>query len=225
MDTSWLELLKTVSLEWRSPLARPDWEAVEARVVSLPPDLRLLYQATNGVRLPAGLKLFPLLGRSGEASTLVLSKAGGVWHFGRMGERVQLFAAQKEKVHRRGDGAALPEWVVAASAGTWVYGMRHTASAKTLLFASLPALLTGLLPDWLAAKAKEEEPEFAKSSDVQLVSSASLEIDIEVVEPVEVRGDSPPDAATTEKVKLPPRRPPSKKKRKAKGASKPRRGK
>lgn len=224
MEGSWLDALKSASLEWRAPMAPLDWEAVKAQVGNLPPDLRLLYECANGVRLPAGLKLFPLRGRPGELSVLVSSRdANGMWQFGRMGERVHLFAVQKKRIHGRADGTPLPDWVAVAPGDTWVYGMRHDANMKTRLFPSLSSLLAGLLPDWLKPGEKEPEPEFAHSSDVQLLASGSLEVDIEVEEPVDavieaveeiieeqtaaVPPPAPLDAiTTTEKVQRPTRK-------------------
>jgi hypothetical protein len=218
----WLEALRVASLDWREPMTDEDWEVVKADALRLPPELRALYEAANGVRLPERLRIFPFSGAPGEMSTLLRSRdMAGVWHFGRMGE-VELIALQKKRI--RG-GAALPEWIAAVESEDWVYAIRNDANSRTRLFPSLPALLTGLLPDRLAPKVKvappplpaKDEPDFAQSSDVELIVSDSFEVDI-VVEPpprplrVAPLPDVPPPppadavdvaSATTEKVKIP----------------------
>jgi hypothetical protein len=238
----WLEVLRAASLDWREPMSDDDWEAVKADAVRLPPELRALYEAANGARLPERLRIFPFSGAPGEVSTILKSQdAVGVWHFGRMGE-VELIALQKKRIR----SGTLPDWIAAVEPDGWVYAIRNDANSRTRLFPSLPSLLTGLLPGRLAPKPKpvppplpaKDEAEFANSSDFELIGSNSFEVDI-VVEapppylaprlPPDVPPPPPADAldpdqvdvasATTEKVKIP-----RKKRRKVAGPKK-RRGK
>jgi hypothetical protein len=208
----WLETLRAAALDWREPMTQDDWEAVKADALGLPPELRALYENANGARLPERLRIFPFSGGPGEVSTLLRSRdVAGVWRFGRMGE-VELVALQKKRI--RG-GTALPDWIAAVEPDAWVYAIRNDASSRTRLFPSLPSLLTGLLPNRLAPKLRVEppplpevEPDFASSSDVQLIASDSFEVDIAVEAP----------EAITEKVKIP-------RKKRRKRAPKKRRGK
>ena len=97
-EIAWLEAMRHASLDWRPPMPPSDWEAVKLLVPLLPPDVRALYERTNGVRMPGGLRIFPFHGRRGEVSTLLSSREKGTWQFGRVGEKVQLFAVQKGRI-------------------------------------------------------------------------------------------------------------------------------
>jgi hypothetical protein len=184
-EIPWLEAMRHASLDWRPPMPPSDWETIKVLVPLLPPDVRTLYVRTNGVRMPGGLKIFPLHGRRGEVSTLLSSREKGVWHFGRVGEKVQLFAVQKKRIRSDAGRARLTQWWQEAREETWVYGIRHDANRETRLFPSLPGMLKAILPSWLDHPAPGEEPDFAQSADVQLVDSGSLKIDIDVEEPAE----------------------------------------
>lgn len=183
-EVAWLEAVRHASLDWRPPLAPSEWEAIKLVVPMLPPDVRTLYERTNGVRMPGGLKIFPLRGRRGEVSTLVSSSDKGSWHFGRVGERVQLFAVQKKRIRSDAGRAKLTQWWQEAREETWVYGIRHDGNREIRLFPSLHAMLKAILPSWLEHSGAQDEPDFAKSADVQLIDSDSFEFDIDVEEPV-----------------------------------------
>jgi hypothetical protein len=219
--TTWVELLRDASLDWRPPMSPLEWEDVKSQTAELPPDLRTLYGAVNGIKLPAGLRLFPLRGAPGEASTLRYSRepvpglgTAGIWRFGRMGEKVHLFAVQKRKIHGRADGAPLPTWLQAVSDDAWVYGFRNESSFQTRLFHSLAAMLHALLPDRLVLETPPPAPAALPGSiEVDLASddSVEVELDIAVEEPsVEVLDEadilqevSPPPPPGSRKKKRP----------------------
>jgi hypothetical protein len=218
-EMPWLESVRHASLDWRPPMAPSEWEAMRPLLPLLPPDLRALYQEANGVRLPSGLKIFPLRGKRGEVSALLQSsETRGSWQFGRVGERVRLFATQKKQIRSSAGKARLTQWWQDAREDTWVYGIRHDTHPEIRLFPSLPSLLKALLPGWLEPAAAEVEPAFAQSADVQLLDSDSIDIQVDesaappkppeevMSEPISDRWileESALAASTTEKVNLP----------------------
>jgi hypothetical protein len=214
----WVEELRRASLDWRPPLTPLEWLGVEAQAAGLPPDLRLLYAASNGVRLPEGLRLYPLSGGPGEPSTLGHAResdgrpaAAGMWRFGRVREHVSLFAVQKRQIRGRADGSPPPDWMAAVGADDWVYGIRNEDNLRTRLFPSLARMLEALLPQRLRFAEPAPIPAIPapQSVEIDLSSSDSLEVPLDIaVEIVEM-----PPAKAKRKRKPTKRRTPAKKRR------------
>jgi hypothetical protein len=222
--SDWVEALRSAALEWRPPLSPLERLGVEPRAAQLPPDLQRLYAATNGVRLPAGLRLYPLEGRPGEPSTLRQGAAAKIWRFGRVREHVSLFAVQKQHIRGRADGSPPPDWLKSAAGEAWVYGLRNDDNLRTRLFPSLAGMLEALLPDRLqlhppppAPSEPEEHPtEEVDLEEVVLEDSVEVEIAVEepsleldIVEaPVEVAAPAPTRRKRRRKKKVTKRSPP-----------------
>jgi hypothetical protein len=177
--SDWVEVLRSAALEWRPPLSPLQRLGVEPRVARLPPDLQQLYAATNGVRLPAGLRLYPLEGRPGEPSTLQQGAAVKMWRFGRVREHVSLFAVQKQHIRGRADGTPPPDWLKSAAGEAWVYGLRNDDNLRTRLFPSLAGMLEALLPDRLQLQSPEAPSEEIHIEEAALEDSIELEIAVE----------------------------------------------
>jgi hypothetical protein len=184
--SDWVETLRSAALEWRPPLSPLQRLGVDRRAAQLPPDLQQLYAASNGVRLPAGLRLYPLEGGPGEPSTLSQGAAAKMWRFGRVREHVSLFAVQKQHIRGRADGSPPPEWLKSAASEAWVYGLRNDDNLRTRLFPSLARMLEALLPDRLpplaeapAAPPQELPPEEVDLEDVAAEDSVEVEIAVE----------------------------------------------
>lgn len=187
MREDWVAAIERAAIERGPGATSADWTEAE-RVLGQrgPEELRELYEAMDGARMPGGVELFPLRGEIGHAVLAPgASRAPGlpatdVWLFGRRDED-DLFAIRKGRINdiEQPDVFAAPRWFDEVGDDDWVYIAQDASTREVRLYRRLTDLLDELLaePEYEGAGRLSRARQRLESTLKELAESASHNVE------------------------------------------------
>ncbi len=145
----WIVGMQKAASESGPGIAPGEWASIEGAMGLVPPaELKDLYEAMDGARLPPDVRLFPWRGDGGE-SVIEQGRGNGgrvsgpgVIRFGVKGEGQPLFAARKSALASVG---GLADWVAHVGDDEWLFGIDRN-DAEVRVYRTLEELLSRLVP-------------------------------------------------------------------------------
>jgi hypothetical protein len=177
----WILGLQKAAAERREGLDPQRWASIEAQAgMSVPPELKDLYEAMNGGRFHPDVQLIAFRS-DGEGPGVLEQSASsgsqlperGVWLFGVRDAGQQLFAVRKQDL--AGSTAAVPDWVEGVAEDHWVYGFSKS-TGELSFYRTLEQLMARLVPP-------AQTEDFGENTYVRALTAVqgaldSLEVDV-----------------------------------------------